>query len=111
MAHDAFMIFCTLQGHILIYPPSRTRTPHLSPSLPLLPGANGLTGQEIRGMCQPVVLNKHIFYFFSYSSRPFLSPVLEAKPILYPLHKERDVVTFVGDGECKKGREWTSYTL
>ena len=52
-------------------PPSPAHTYTSSPLRPSLPlcglGAYGLAGQEIREMCQPVVLNKHIFHF-SFSS-------------------------------------------
>ncbi len=42
---------------------SHTYTSSFSPPSPCGLGAYGLAGQEIREICQPVVLNKHIFHF------------------------------------------------
>lgn len=116
---------------------THTYTSSFSPSSPHGLRAYGLAGQEIREMCQPVVLNKHIFPFFLSSLTPlpchtyFSAPLLSA-PLLsfyFPLllsqsahlvrlcdgwvqlGAKRDVVIFAGDGEGKRGREWASDAL
>jgi len=74
MACASFIIFSILQRHIISSQLTAPLPPHaLTPHLSILPpslwgqGAYGFAGQEIREMCQPVVLNKHIFHFFLFS--------------------------------------------